>query len=44
MKGPTRFRLPDGYSQVPIEVILVECHFVETPPAQSLGIDFNQGE
>ena len=44
MKAPTRFRLLDGYSQVQIEVILAERHLAETPLAQSLGVDFNQGE
>jgi hypothetical protein len=44
MKVPTRLRLPDGYSQVQIEVILVERHLAETPLAQSFVIDFNQGE
>jgi hypothetical protein len=44
MKAPTRFRLPDGYSQVQIEVIVAERHLAETALAQSLGVDFNQGE
>jgi len=44
MKAPTRFRLPDGYCQVQIEVILAERHLAETQLTQSLAVDFNQGE